>query len=78
VFFPESVQRLQTLPGVARVAVVSESLRRREWPSGNAIGGRVKRELWKIAPTLSIYDTATVEGLIDQSVVRYRFSATRR
>lgn len=34
-----------------------------------------KREVWAVNPRQPFYDTATVQGLIDASVVRQRFSA---
>jgi putative ABC transport system permease protein len=118
------------------VVVITEALRRRDWPSGDPIGARVqvrwqgkphqaeiigvvgdlrhdgldrgtrpemffphdqlpfgsmtyvlrasgdpaaliaaaKREVWAVNPQQAFYDTAAVEGLIDASVVRQRFS----
>jgi putative ABC transport system permease protein len=121
-----------------RVAVITESLRRRDWPSESPIGRRirlqwegapieveiagvvsdirhdgldraarpevfvplpqvpftsmtyvvrgrgreaalieaVKREVWALDPLQTFYDVATVEGLVDASVVSQRFSVT--
>jgi len=118
------------------VVVITQALRRRDWPSSDPIGSRVrvqwhgepheaeivgvvgdlrhdgldrgtrpemffphdqlpfgsmtyvlrasgdpagliaaaKREVWAVNPRQTFYDTATVEGLIDASVVRQRFS----
>lgn len=120
------------------VAVISEALRRREWPSGDPVGERLavqwegqrleaeivgvvsqirhdsldsaarpevffaldqvpfasityvvrgsgepgalikaaQREIWAVDPLQTFYDTASVEGLLDASVVRQRFSMT--
>jgi putative ABC transport system permease protein len=120
------------------VAVISESLRRREWPTESPLGRRIrvsfegkpyeaevvgvvgqlrhdsldgparpevfvpqpqfpftsmtfvlrgrgdgagliaatKREVWAVDPMQTFYDAATVEGLVDASVVRQRFSMT--
>jgi putative ABC transport system permease protein len=120
------------------VAVISESLRRREWPSESPLGRRIrvnfsgkpfeaevvgvvsqirhdsldgparpevfvpqpqfpftsmtfvlrgrgdaaalidaaKREVWAVDPMQTFYDAATVESLVDASVVRQRFSMT--
>ena len=35
-----------------------------------------KREVWAVDPLQTFYDTVTVEGLVDASVVRQRFSTT--
>ena len=35
-----------------------------------------KREVWAVDPLQTFYDTVTVEGLVDASVVRQRFSMT--
>jgi putative ABC transport system permease protein len=122
----------------APVVVITEALRRRDWPAADPIGSRVevqwqgqphqaeiigvvgdlrhdgldrgtrpemflphdqlpfgsmtyvmraagdpaalieasKREVWAVNPQQTFYDAATVDGLIDASVVRQRFSTT--
>lgn len=41
-----------------------------------ALIAAVKREVWSVDPMQTFYDTATVRGLVNASVVRQRFSTT--
>ena len=44
--------------------------------SPQALVDAAKREVWTVDPQQTFYDTPTVQGLVDKSVVRQRFSVT--
>jgi ABC-type antimicrobial peptide transport system permease subunit len=44
--------------------------------SPSALVDAAKREIWAVDPLQTFYDTPTVQGLVEKSVVRQRFSVT--